>query len=300
MPRLDERQRFRPMAMAALCFAAGGGPLLADAPSQGSSLVESLNTPASWAQFKDFWAQVDGGKGFLFHLTGELAQRFGMGEASFQEALRQTEGLATGVPPSGPALALKDYALASLARFRLDASTLEPRLRYTRMAVPPPSTHVARQLQEMEIVERRLDELSDLQRRNAIPPDSFLQAVEGIHREVYHHCVLKAAALAHARVHRAVEAPAGMQDSEDYARIMTFYLHPETSPIGSPAWFQRYDAAMLRLMEAAEKATDPTLRSQAITLRQRHQALVASLKRLDAFKPRLEALFADLEQPVGP
>lgn len=247
--------------------------------------MERLGAADAWEPFRAFWRQIDQEAYLAPHHRYLLAQRFSLAEEAFDKALRQTERQASNPAQTG-GFTLGDYALASLAELRLTlSSTLQPPL-YTRMVMLPPDVRSAHYLRGMERIEERVAELGDLR---ILPRETLQTALEGLRMDVYRYCVLREAAAAHARIHPAPAMPDGSASAER-AHLWTFFWQLQGSPVGSRDWFQRYAAAVDRLAEQL----DPELRTECRT---RQAALAASVGALEAFRPRLEALIADLERP---
>lgn len=260
------------------------GGLAAQVPPS-SAVTERLGAPEAWEAFRTYWRQIDQDAFSAPYHRYMLAQRLGMTEEAFGKALRQTERRASDPSQTG-ALALGDYALASLAELRLTlSSTLQPPL-YIRMAILPPDVRSAQHLRGMERIEQRVEELGDLK---VLPRETLQAALEGLRMDVYRYCALRVVASAHARTHPPPHGPKEGESAE-HALLWAFFWHSEASTVGSRAWFQRYGTVMDRLLERM----DPALRAE---IRSRHRDLAASIDALEAARPGLETLIAELEHP---
>lgn len=273
------------MALLALLAATGGLAAQVPASQEVAPATERLGTTEAWGAFRAYWRQIDQDAFLAPHHRYMLAQRLGLTDEALSKTLRQTERRASDPAQTG-ALALGDYALVSLAELRLIlSSTIQPPL-YTRMMIQPPDVRSAQHLRGMERIEQRVEELGDLK---ILPRETLQAALEGLRMDVYRYCALRAVASAHARIHPPPARP-GEGESAEHALLWTFFWRSEASAVGSRAWFQRYEAAMDRLMEQM----DPVLRAEIQT---RQRALAASIDGLEASRPGLETLVAELERP---
>ena len=132
-----------------------------------------LGKPEALRAFKSFWVHLDRSTGPQPFQQRLLAQCFGLQEHAFLETLRHTEQLATGGAQASASMALGDYGLAILARFRLDLASFEPQPILTRMVTLPPSAQAAQQLRELANPAQRLRELGQLGRQGFIAPQAL-------------------------------------------------------------------------------------------------------------------------------
>jgi hypothetical protein len=257
-----------------------------------------LRSPAAWNQFKAYWQQGDQWLHVPDTFEQGLAKQFGMEPWVFDQALFELEKRATGATEtSAPeAMTLGDYCLARFVQFRFRASGVEPTPVMTRMMMPPPEYRAAMDLRGMETADARVDQLWESYRKGLIRIEVLIASMDNLRADVYRYSGLRATAIAHARVHplnpRATSAR--MSTSPEYELVSRFCWEPEDSVVGSPAWFQRYEQAVTRMIDAAEHGKGSALHDLAANLRMQHQALVVSLRRIEAFQPEMDRILADL------
>lgn len=263
------------------------------APPATSPLSGTEDGAPNWVRFKTLWQALDTGSMNQICPAVELAACFGLQEYELEDALRWTELEAAGTQTTVKTLAPARYALATLAltQLNLKPGSSPPPVPMTRMIVIAPDFREHTRFQSMEQVTNRIEELrKQLGNRGA---DLVLTALSGIRMDVYHYRALRMAAEIHRRLHPmgGEACKPGQTEAEAEAErrsLVGFLLDPSESQIGTDAWFIQYQKAIQRLQKDLKEP-------QATQLRQQEGTLAEALKRLDAAKPRLEVMFADLE-----
>ncbi len=265
-------------------------------------LPSELNTPEKWAAFKAFWKRLDNPDGIQTRdqvnaYRTELEQI--LGRHYILRTLSQQQkfiyGIARPVTPESPALSIESYCLFVLSEFRIAQLRIKEELEIlsnSRMMMPRRLDLDESLVSNPGRLVVQIDSLIRLRRQAKISESELLINLDRMPSDAFYNTVLAKTAKAHFLFHKVKSTSMPMNQDG----LLSFYLHPYYSTLGTDAWMQEYEQAFARALQVAGKSANVEEKQQIEALKGQQDSLKAALKRLKEYEPKLEALFADLEK----